>query len=171
MKPSVKPPLPFSRLSAIEKRRAIARDVLLLLRAKRLKPKKGTYVVAHRAEAVAHEIDLQKVMLDKATKCTVCAYGAAIVGMAIKQDRVTLTRDPFIRGEINWKGVQDPLFKIFGQPLMLDIEGAFEGWTHRHKLNDEFLFKYPSATTRLRIIYQQIAKTGTFDITLVKGLS
>ncbi len=159
-RPAVRTPQ-WSTMTPLQRRKAVAKDVLFRLKAGQLEAQSMTYVYAHTGNAGD---DLQT-YLQKGKKCTVCAIGGAICAVAGFEDRIKLDSSQ----QAYSFNIHERIRKVLGLELAARVEQAFEGWNKEGErgfgdsAGNRFFCRYPDDNDRLRAIYTQIAKTGTFS--------
>jgi len=100
-----------------EARKAIARDVISLLKSRRFIASPGTYFALNASEVVlVGDDDLRDKVGRK--RCDVCAIGAAIVARALREDQISVSQAS--NGELS------TLSGIFESQQLREMEWAFE---------------------------------------------
>lgn len=157
-----------------EKKIELALDVLAQLRAKKFLVKAGTYIIngtRYRNRIQEHiknlpyleTTELREVIkeVEKTEPCKVCALGAAFLCKLKKEDN--LVANGFTYG-IGKQDITRYLQDIFSEEEMRVIEREFEkkdiGYTW--KRGCVFLPEIKNKSTRLRLIFENIAVNGTF---------
>lgn len=132
----------FAVMTPVQKRHAIARDVLGRLHEGQLiaKTRKWAYLLGEHFKE-EDTLDLRTLIIGpKKVACECCAIGAAIVGLAVCEDRITA--DVLQNGtnpRMN-RSVENRLIELFSFEQMCLIEAAFEG-----TYNSEYLRWHPGA--------------------------
>ncbi len=180
----------FAKLSPINQRKAIAKDVLMRLDAAQLTPAAKVWVNTFKRHDELESRDLQEV-LTRGESCMVCALGGAICGLASIEDKVELKQ------KVSWLGFTLPeseavlgskssslhrrLTRIFGNKQLALMENAFEDMEGALTIHDYitkdpveanktvdkvsyFVSRYPKAKDRFKAIWTQVAKTGEFKL-------
>lgn len=140
---------PFRKLTAAQKRVAIAKDVLKQISARRIKIQRGVFVLSRldNETAVYNQASVRKLK-----SCTACAVGAAIVcGMRLfnKVERSLIDRP-------------NALEEWFTPSQIQEIEWAFECgngyFSQRDRSHPAVLFgeRYSGPTERARAIFKNI---------------
>lgn len=182
----------FNKLSIANKKIAIAKDVIISLKAKKMYATNNGYFFLNldgskfnfKTEGLK-KVDLQDIIHNKALDCSVCAIGgifAAKVNIAnqckvtlrIKQNiwNTKMSADSLI---LNDEELIQNLKGIFTEKELRAIEYAFEGcdigdtFTHDENFPDEkykqFYKKYKTSNNRMIAIMNNIIKNeGTFKI-------
>ncbi len=176
---TIQPPasVPFSRLSAVAKRKAVARDVLQRLKLRQLWPQSGNYVVPSRVPFERHpNTDLQG-LVNEGVPCQVCALGGAIVTLAAIEDKIR-TDDTGKVYPSNDSTLRKRVAQLLGERQMQLIEAAFEGQSHSNfgiqtglchaaavqgKIS-AFYNRYPDSAKRFKAIWTKMARTGAFTV-------
>lgn len=169
--------LPFSRLTAKQKRIAIAEDVLLRLDARQLDPVQGVYVKFKSTTEITQGENLKSRLKSPGLTCVCCAIGAAVVALAAKENRMELMESYHIN-QIHISNIRqtdqakERARAALGAKLNHVIEASYEGWNYVKSLTPwgsydtrDFYLHHPNNVDRLRAIYTQVARTGTFDPT------
>jgi len=160
----------FEQLSKAEKRVAIAKDVLKLIKAEKLIPETGSYVENDQLDSILwnnDEVDIKKALKELQQPCEVCALGAIFYAETIKRnDCVIVGR--FVRRDDITKRMKD----IFTKGQMIMIESAFESGDFNElrivsqgniELSINFGSQYTEPKERLVAIMENIVKNkGTF---------
>lgn len=119
----------FKKMSAADKRVAIAKDVIAQINLETYKPQKGTYVDIHETDK-ANEIDnvdekpADLMMSQGMVQCTVCAKGAMFMSH-IRKDAGSCTIEEAQEGQ-DEDVIEDRLEDLFGEKQLDLIEAAFE---------------------------------------------
>lgn len=131
----------FNTLPTNEKAVLVAKDVLAQVKAKRYKPKVGTYVYVANGYKFEGSI---KENFNKIEECQVCALGSMLMssthlGNILTTSDITafLDRDFLRRSE----KVTELFYSIFNDKQLLLIETAFEGYTYFFELNKTLIKK------------------------------
>lgn len=138
----------------VDPRVEVARDVIALLRAKRIVATKMAYFIAWTKEVHNGEVDVQKLMVNESVTCEVCAKGALMVAFAMKHDKVKLPASRISSVHATNEQCTRPLLETFSIDQLEQIEAAFEGWTGTWR--DE----QPNNDARLRAIMRRIIANG-----------
>lgn len=141
----------FSQLTAAQKRVAIAKDVLLQIKAKKYLTGNG-YLYVVRGE---HVTKLSKDNLSSIKACHVCAIGAAAVSCIRKFNKHSI--DLRLSGSDR---LMPTLLDWFSREQIELIEGCFEG----HSLvSGDYFRRYKTRKNRMVAIFKNIiANNGTF---------
>lgn len=121
----------FDKLSKMDKRVAIAKDVIANLNSKKFIAKHGSYI-----ETIGDNKQInQFTLLD--TTCNVCAIGSLLTGRISRGNKLDINLDTLLHiddfaGEEEIKLLKD----LFTAKELRYIEYAFEGWN----INDSFEF-------------------------------
>lgn len=112
----------------------LARDVLKLMEAKKIKAKSGVYVdLGTRYSRLSRRtVDIQDVIEKAKQPCKVCLLGAAMLAFAHRHDEVTAGSRLISREEC-----VDPLERLFSPVELAQLEAAFEGWGPSDLLDGE----------------------------------
>lgn len=170
------------KLTKVERRLIILKDVLSQIRSEQYKVTQGEYVklpLALRRLVYNNPKRLtgQTCLLDKKTQCKVCAKGAIFLSIVRKENKVSV-------GELTSSRAMTSKYNIlFGEENMNKVEAAFEKWYYLTpygdyksrptnifgdpRLKDEaitrFSAKYPDKTERLKAIIKNMIKNeGVF---------
>jgi hypothetical protein len=152
----------------------VAKDVLLLLAAKKIKAESGTYFAFGDGQEVVNKFDEKRADLQdylkskKAKPCFVCGVGACFVARVYRKDNV-----PFDSFGYDSDFMEDTLAGVFGSKQLDLIETAFEqdaGFGDDWDISDEeadaaanFGARYKSDNGRLKAICNNIiANNGYF---------
>jgi hypothetical protein len=149
----------FKALPKAKQRVAIAKDVLLQLKLKKIVATPGTYCKSSNL-SLRQTPDLQKALLKyKNATCNVCGIGAAFLSMARLGDDAALGDD-----------YHHKLQRCFSQRAISNIETAFEGWySETDQKARAFYQLYPDATDRLTAIFENIIKHKGNFVPTAKG--
>jgi hypothetical protein len=143
----------------------IAKDVLALLKAKKLEALSGMYCsIGDTKKSLDEYHDLQEVLHEKGVVCDVCALGGMMAGFAYQHDNTP----------VQWRYDQEDtianLLPVFGEEQLVLIENAFEA--HRragYPPSDEeietarrFGLRYKTDDKRLKAICENIIAYGKF---------
>ena len=115
----------FNKLSKMEKRVAIAKDVLEQIKIKKFKPAIGGYL--NLDEPIEEEINIQELLITKETTCRVCAIGGIFASKVILGNKCDTTLDRYDTG-LDDDIMIDNLKSIFSEKELRKIEYAFEGF-------------------------------------------
>jgi hypothetical protein len=150
----------FDNLSIIEKRKAIAKDVIARLKSKNLVPINGELVIM----TLSSITDSLQTQINN-NKCKVCAKGALICSWIGNFNRYE-DLSKFDYDLNNRSNYPAELLEIFGRDMLDRMEAAFEGevfaWCYYHSQVSEFCINTPYVND-LEGIMKEIAKTGRFD--------
>jgi hypothetical protein len=156
-------------------RKNIAKDVLALLKAKKLVATSGTYCDIGDTEKSLDEYhDLQELLKEKHVVCDVCALGGMMAGFAYRHDNT-----PVLSWGYSQKDAVANLLPIFGEEQLVLIEQAFEAHkpvtfvapyiTYGNDPSNEetnearsFGLRYKNPAARLRAICNNIIDYGKF---------
>lgn len=148
--------------------RDLAKDVLRLLDAKKIKAREGLYMGLHDKMYdnwdVVKDRSMQRALRAADWKpCEVCAIGALFVAEVDKRNALTLER----ANGMDSLDMASKLADIVGEPALRKIEAAFEGSNpccSRHATDQtvEFYRRYKTDRGRLRAIMQNIIEHGEF---------
>lgn len=157
----------FNKLSKPEKRVAIAKDVIIALKAKKYIAKSGDYLNLNSKsgkDLFGVNINQELLCSDDVT-CTVCAIGA----MFTSKVAISNNFDDYRPSD---NEMRSHLSKYFSMPQLHLIESAFEGWekgstsisgnipNDNHMIFEE---KYPNDNDRMIAIMENIVENkGTF---------
>jgi hypothetical protein len=157
----------FNTLPTNEKAVLVAKDVLAQVKAKRYKPKVGTYMYVVDGYKFEGSI---KENFNKIEECQVCALGSMLMssthlGNILTTKDITAFPDrDFLRRS---EKVTELFYSIFNDKQLLLIETAFEGYTYFWDLNKTQIktqfqedFRYHESSDRYSI------EELTFDETL-----
>lgn len=161
-------PAKWATMTAAAKAVAIAKDVLYRLSTEQIDPRMGTWVNAGDSWHTSYA-DLQSVLVNDGISCTACAIGAAICGVAVFEDRITLDNNADV--SLYSSGIQQRLTDIFGAANLRAIEAAFEteegGSSFGQELMAEngplyiravaFGQRYTSDSRRMKAIWENVA--------------
>jgi hypothetical protein len=172
----------FQNMNPSQKRVAVAKDVLAMIEARRIRARAGTYLsLQRRVKGVKPETEVQEILLESPT-CTACAVGSIFVCTMLRNDNLTInefTGDPTIdRGEMDrdalgsGDGLYDAVAWLFSKGQLALIEAAFEGGyvncypdygSDTEARAEKFHDTYTSDEKRLAAIMQNIIDNkGTF---------
>lgn len=132
----------FAKLTAEQKRVAIASDVLSYLDAKRIVALPGTYI---RIPVVGDVSDEEQVcsVIAAAPDCKVCAIGATFMAAVERANALKIKDVDATRWtselQISYEGMTEYLGKFFDDEQLLLIEAAFEGYDPHGEIDYEFL--------------------------------
>jgi len=170
----------FNKLSASERRVAIAKDVLVQLKAKRYKATSGTYVDFKNPlieyDNVVDLKDAPLCALSEGVKCQVCARGSMFMSACGLFDKVTAKDMGMDEGFSSSLDGFNPDFqayedRFFPRKQLALIEAAFEGDDVQDLLTDDqqvaarkwYKAHKGGAEVRLKAIMQNIIRNkGTF---------
>ena len=156
----------------------IAKDVIALIAAKKIRVKKGTYGRFARQILHKHEGESVQKVLQEATKpiCNVCAMGAMFCAFIDKENEVKVKDyDLDYEAEFgNEYAITQKLAPYFSENQLRLIEAAFEGVVIRDLLTDDydiyeraaiqFFNRYKNPEARLVAIMENvIANKGKFN--------
>lgn len=164
----------FQAATAAEKRVMVAKDVLQLLDAKKIRAEFDNTYVQFPAKLKSKETDVATVLemsMTKLNPCTVCGIGAAMVCDLLIKDKLQLGQfwhgddmtnnsviyqtDSYDMGEFKWSKM---VGQTFPPDLLRAIELAFEsGYYDYHRVE--------SANDRVRAVYQNIIKNKGIKFT------
>lgn len=120
----------FAKLSAEEKRVAIAKDVFGFIAARKIVATPGVYFAAELPGGLAESSQACK-LVAAVESCQVCALGAVFMAAVDNANEVTLSDLGFEDGqfevEFDYFAMRDYLRRFFGSEQLLVIETAFEG--------------------------------------------
>lgn len=143
----------------VDPRVEVARDVIALLKAKRVIATSMAYFEVKLKRPMkfgTDEVDIQKLMAGRnVAKCEVCAKGAMLVAFAMKHDKAKAS----IFGLYADAGNSDCLEALsgtFSRSQLDDIEAAYEGFRN----GVLWLRAYSNDEDRLRAIMRRIVKNG-----------
>lgn len=178
----------FKKMSAAQKRIAIAKDVLASLKAKKYTAKHRTYCAFYfkdKKKVPTGTVELQDVLLSKnLTSCNVCAMGSVFMakvslGNSCKIDIPSHFGFTSIENFNNIVGdaedIVDNMKGIFTEKQLREIEYAFEGEDIINMFDDkplsfhdkmkDFYIRNKSADVRLKAIMDNIVENeGTFKL-------
>ena len=143
----------------VDPRIEVARDVIKLLREKRIVATTGVYFRAKLQRRLAKNktVDVQELLSSKqVTKCEVCAKGAMMVAHVMKHDNFNIKAydgKSVVRTD-GWSCI-DPLLDTFSEAQLSAIEAAFECFD-----DNDWGTKYRDNDARLRAIMRRIIKNG-----------
>jgi len=148
----------FNKLSAAQKRVAIAKDVLLRIKKKNIKQYQGDFFL--NKEDIFEELDEKDSIQDaiNSSQCEVCAKGALVCSWVgnfnkVKKEDIESFEVNLVFEDAAPKG----LVKLFGRDMLDSIEYNFEGedyaWTSHNALRKGYNKKY---NNNLRAIMQNI---------------
>jgi hypothetical protein len=165
-------PVAWRSMSAAERRVAVAKDVLLLLRRKDkpLKITEGLYVSNLPPSRKYREDTWELISIDRRPlheiletevfpkNCEVCARGAAFISC------VRLFNEVTVEEAASRKDAVTLTAKLFGEAQVTLIEAAFEGWClDGDDRPMDFHEAHPDPASRLQAIMESIiANGGTF---------
>lgn len=142
---------------------AIAKDAIYRVQVGQLKPTSGEWAQFCRDDIDSRRVNDVQTLVKKGVKCSACALGGCIIGLAVHEDRMTEIEAEF-SGQTRTR-----LEEIFGDDNLLLIEYTFEmgeGYIGSYELNDLDLIKralvfgskYRSPKTRFLAILENVAK-------------
>lgn len=149
----------FKKLTAAQKRVAIARDVIAQLDLKRFKAEKMTYVWMNRSIPYT-AADEQLCDRTAGEKCTVCALGALFIAGVERADKVTV-------GQVGYGNTPYSfgyLTKFFSEKQLTTVERAFECWRddpvdpNRSGYDSDSPLAKLNSNDRMRVIMSNIVK-------------
>jgi len=169
----------FDKLSKIDQRKHIARDVLVRLN-NNFTAMTGRYILvpkqAHYSDWEAKEAQ----SFAQNDECAVCAKGAIVMSFIAMFNTFSGSDMRKIISSDNDNGDNDNVItEIFGKDLWDAVERAYEGWAYEGKdgykspvgkfvhvpqYHPTWKDGYKSPTARLTNIMQEIADTGTMDV-------
>lgn len=147
------------KLTKVQRRIEVLKDVLLQLENEKYKAEQGIYVKLPnslskltRGIKTKHQ-QAQLCLLEEKDACEVCAKGAIFLSIVRKENKVLLSElhSGIVMTETNEE--------LFGDGNMDYVERAFEGW--KYDWNDEidqFHSKYPYHKDRLIAIVKNMIK-------------
>lgn len=155
----------FDKLSVVNKRIAVAKDVIEQVEEKKFVPESGTYVMFVNAynEGINHTTDIQK-QLKTAVQCRVCALGASVVSLCRLNGNLKANHTQ----DISSCAMRHFLETVFSIETVCLIENAFEtstgfytssavSYTDKEKARS-FGYKYNTLQKRLIAIMKNIIK-------------
>lgn len=158
---------PFSRLTAAQKRVAIARDILVQIKAKTTEIRSGAGYWMVTGEHIGWKVS-QFELQNGGTRCKCCAAGAVVLSTIRLFDQVTIGDENGTDSELV---IKKSLF--FSRRHLALIESAFEVEESAHLIANRFIFgtdQYKKAVKfnhgtygtvqRAVRIYQNIIKNG-----------
>lgn len=168
--------IPFSELPKKEQIILIAKDVLARIASGQVTAADGGYV--NFKDINPETLDLQK-LLAQGEKCEACALGAAVLGIAHFEDKISLKKYACYH-IVSMTEIETRLVDLLGREQLELIEHAYEGHSMGHfgrevlRLNQmhqcrDFVYKNPGRHHRLVAIWTQLAETGIFDPSLTTG--
>ena len=143
--------LDLKKMPKAQARVEIAKDVIAAVKAQRLVPTRGHYVVFD--EPVTGELRQE---LANIKSCQVCALGALMVAKVARTNKCDL----FNEISLSRDETTSHLIEFFSDDELDEIEQAFEGVV---VYDQKYWFKYPDDSDRLIAIMKNIIKNnGTF---------
>lgn len=141
----------FIALNRIDKRKAIAKEVLLLITQNKISAKRGTYISGygdHRHDTLVDVISVDT----NIPHCEVCAIGAAAVSICM------ITHSQKSIAEVHgiacgYEAANDLLSKYFSYATLKSMESVFEDQDFSQDTDQEAML----------YIWEQIAETGDFN--------
>lgn len=157
----------FNTLPTNEKAVLVAKDVLTQIKAKRYKPRVGTYM--HIASGYKFVGNIKE-NFNKIEECQVCALGSMLMSsthlgniLTTKDIKPCLDRDDLRRSE----KVTELFSSIFTNKQLLLIETAFEGYSFFYDINKTLIKKLYQKVFRYHESSDRYAdEILTFDETL-----
>lgn len=166
----------FDSMTPAQRRVAIAKDVLVQVKAGKYNPKFGSYVESDAVASADPGTPLHKVVLAKDFECQVCALGSMCLSAAAKFDSMELThyeKDYGISGNHKKNDKQSLRFALeryFTQDQLELIESAFEATTMSEGYADNGhiiasrMLRGSTKTRLVKIMENIIANKGTFVV-------
>lgn len=144
----------FTKLTAAQKRVAIARDAIKQIECKTYKASEGFYV------GIGSGVRINQTKVKAMKRCRVCAWGMALLSSVRLFNEFNETNDP--------SSIENHLSKIFPNQNLRLIEAVFEGWNDGATNNDAtlaFYRKHPDNTKRALAIFRNIIRNrGEFKL-------
>jgi hypothetical protein len=153
----------FDSMTPAQRRVAIAKDALSIIRLKNIKVKQGFYLESKFLDNMCRKDDTAVCDIDSMLKsnCKVCARGALLLS-SVKIFNSASYGDLSTCGSNNDDNVA---FESFSKEQLLLIEWVFEGWYHKDDRIHKWKEKYPVPHDRLVAILKNIIRNkGTFKI-------
>lgn len=163
----------FAKLTPAAKRVAIMEDVLALLKAPNgIQVKQGIYCQISSDESI---VDLQDVVINDPSSCTVCGIGAIFLAHAQRFNSIKLIDESYGGIGADDTDIIKALAGYFSKDQLRLIETAFEGSVvcgldsgKYDPMGVEWIDKYDDDRVRLKAIAQNVIRNkGTFVITQV----